>query len=383
MISIENADRALKEYYLDVVNHQLNSDVSPFYNAIAKTSENVYGKKVYMTVVKGGMSGVRAGGETDDLPAPRSNRYYNISVPLKNLFGTIEISDKAIRASADSSGAFVSLLNAEMEGLIADAKANFARMLYGNGTGLLANVVSKVSGTVLKVDVAKPYFINMNVQVVVTGASINTVITDVDTEAMTITVANSVSSLNMDSGAKIYIRDVFNKEICGLGYIFDEPYVYGYSRNSEAYFRPHTRSISEAALSESNIIDLIDEIEVDTDRKIDMILCSHKVRRKIVSLLDSSRHIVNTTDIAAGFSSVVINDVPVYADKFCPDNRIYFVNSKDFVLNQLCDWTWMEDEGGRVLKQIPGKPAYTATLVKYAELICKRPCGQGMILLTE
>ena len=37
------------------------------------------------------------------------------------------------------------------------------------------------------------------------------------------------------------------------------------------------------------------------------------------------------------------------------------------------------DDDGRVLKQVPGKPVYTATLVKYADLICARPNGQGML----
>lgn len=40
---------------------------------------------------------------------------------------------------------------------------------------------------------------------------------------------------------------------------------------------------------------------------------------------------------------------------------------------------WLEDEGGKILKQIPGKAAFSATLVKYAELICKKPCGQAVI----
>ncbi len=40
---------------------------------------------------------------------------------------------------------------------------------------------------------------------------------------------------------------------------------------------------------------------------------------------------------------------------------------------------WLEDEDGKILRQIPGKAAYGATLVKYAELICKKPCGQAMI----
>lgn len=31
------------------------------------------------------------------------------------------------------------------------------------------------------------------------------------------------------------------------------------------------------------------------------------------------------------------------------------------------------------MKQVPGKAAYSATLVKYAELICSKPCGQAML----
>lgn len=44
---------------------------------------------------------------------------------------------------------------------------------------------------------------------------------------------------------------------------------------------------------------------------------------------------------------------------------------------------WLEDEDGRILKQVPGKAAYTATLVKYAELVCKKPCGQAKLYNVE
>jgi hypothetical protein len=39
----------------------------------------------------------------------------------------------------------------------------------------------------------------------------------------------------------------------------------------------------------------------------------------------------------------------------------------------------LEGEDGKILKQVPGKPVYTATLVKYAELMCSRPNGQGVL----
>ena len=93
MITIANADAALKDYYLDAVSAQLNGEVSPFFNAIAKTSENVFGKDVKLAIAKGTMAGVVAGAEDGELPSPRSNRYYGVTLPLKNIYGTIEISD--------------------------------------------------------------------------------------------------------------------------------------------------------------------------------------------------------------------------------------------------------------------------------------------------
>ena len=58
---------------------------------------------------------------------------------------------------------------------------------------------------------------------------------------------------------------------------------------------------------------------------------------------------------------------------------MYLLNTEDFRLHQLCDWQWLEGENGRVLHQVASKACYTATLVKYAELMCCRPCGQAML----
>ncbi|MDE6667501.1 MAG: hypothetical protein K2K38_04030, partial [Clostridia bacterium] len=110
MITIENADKALKDYYLDAVTAQLNDGISPFFAAIEKNTSNVFGKDVKIAVVRGNSGNVLAGAEDANLPDPYKNRYLDITMPLKNLYGTIEISDKALRASRDTSGAFVNLV---------------------------------------------------------------------------------------------------------------------------------------------------------------------------------------------------------------------------------------------------------------------------------
>ena len=81
----------------------------------------------------------------------------------------------------------------------------------------------------------------------------------------------------------------------------------------------------------------------------------------------------------SGFKGISYNGIPVVADKFVASGDVYLLNTKDFAIHQLCDWQWLEGEDGRVIKQKNNYPAYTATLVKYADLICDRPGGQGKL----
>ena len=159
MITIQNADAALKDYYLDAVTAQLNDGISPFFTEVEKNASNVFGKDVKLAVVRGASGNVMAGAEDADLPDPYKNRYLDITVPLKNLYGTIEISDKAMRASRDSSGAFVNLVNSEMEGLVLSARQNFQRMLFGDGSGKLCNITKRVNDKTYKVDVLKDFML--------------------------------------------------------------------------------------------------------------------------------------------------------------------------------------------------------------------------------
>lgn len=381
MITLENADKALKDYYLDAVTAQLNDGISPFFSAIEKSANNVSGKDVSLAVVRGNCGSIMAGAEDGDLPDPYKNRYISITAPLKNLYGTIEISDKALRASRDSAGAFVKLVNAEMDGLVSSAKQNFQRMLFGDGSGKLCKVVKKVDDYTLQVDVVKQYYVGMEVDIVpITGVApaecIGLYITAVDTAASTITLADEFYESVLSGTA--YVHGSRDSEMTGLGAIFDSDTLYGFSKTAEPYVSPYVAD-GGGELTEELLTGVIDYMEENFNSSINMILCSYSTRRKIAALIADNRRVVNSVDARTGVGVVTVNDVPVYADKYCPDDRIIFVNTDDFSLNQLCDWEWMEDEDGKILKQIPGKAAYSATLVKYAELICKKPCAQAVL----
>lgn len=377
MITLANADKALKTYYLDAVASQLDA-ISPFYAAIDKHSTEVYGKEVKVAVVKPDNTRVVAGTEDGDLPAAGSNRYVNLTSTLKNIYGTIEISDKALRASQNSSGAFVDLLNAEMEGLISSAKVNFSRMLYGDGNGYVGTI-TKTSGSTLTVEPIGRVYEGMNVDIRsgsgILEAGEDLTVASVDYANGTITLSSTPDDTL--TGSSVYVHGAYGNEITGFRAIFGTGDIYGLTRSSESLLNPVEFTL--ATLSESGIMENINYMEAFCNNRPNMILCSYKTKSAIGALLTGAKMQLDTAVLNGGYSAILFDGIPVVADRYCPDDSIYLINTDDFVLAQLCDWAWLEDEDGKILKQVPGKAAYSATLVKYAELICKRPCAQGVI----
>ncbi len=380
MVTLQTADNALKTFYLDAVTEQIDSKISPFLAMIEKTSAYVSGKGVTKVVRTGLNGGIGAGTETGDLPTARGNDYVAFNTTLKNLYGTIEITDKAIRASANSEGAFVNLLNDEMQGLIKSAKYNFSRMLFGDGSGKIASFVS-ASGANVTLDSVQGLEEGMVVDFYNgTVASVQgKKIVAVDRAAKTITLeGENITDTTAYADTYVVVSGTtIGCELTGLGAIFSSDALYGVER-TRSLMKPYTAA-SVGEITEANIQKAIDVIEEQSGGKINLIICSRGVRRALVEHCREKQIVISTTTIGEDPAVMTFNGIPVVTDDFCPSGTMYLLNTNDFKLCQLCDWQWMEGEDGKVLKQIASKPIYTATLVKYAELLCEKPCGQGML----
>lgn len=383
MITVTTADSALKSFYLDAVVDALNIEANPFLAQIEKSTNDVVGKDVRRVVRYGVNGGVNAGTESGSLPAPSDGNYTQFVLPLKNLYGTIEISDKALRASNNGDGAFVNLLNEEMNSLIKSASYNLGRMLYGDGSGKLGTVTAYASN-VVTLDSVKTIVEGVIIDVyddegsIVKSASGRKVVS-VDREAKTITLGGAtISSGFIASGYSIYVQGSKDNEITGLKAIFSEGDLYGNSREGKNWLKPYILN-EVGQIDELTLQTAIDEIEEASGSKVDFIVCSWGVKRALAKHFKDTSVNVQTVEIKGGYKAMSFNGIPVVADRFCPEGTMYLLNTKDFKLHQLCDWQWLEGEDGKVLKQVPGTPVFAATLVKYAELLCDRPCGQGML----
>jgi hypothetical protein len=383
MVTIETADNALKSFYLDAITETLNFKVNPFLAKIEQSSESVVGKDVRKFIRTGINGGISAGSETGDLPTSASRDGYQFVATLKNLYGTIEISDKALRASANNEGAFVNILNDEMQSLVKSAKLNFGRMLYGDGTGHLATVTNQgennqiavVSSVEKFVEGMRVDFVDPNNQFVDDLVGLKVV--KVDRTKNAIYFEGVPTDMTIPTASRLFAHGARGYEITGLGAIFGQNKLYGVDR-SKAFMQPYSTEIT-TSITEEILQKALDCIEEKSGNRPNFIVCSWGVRRALIQFYTSRALSLPTTEIEGGVSAISFNGIPVVADRFCPKGTMYLLNTNDFKLHQLCDWKWLEGEDGKILKQVPGKPVYTATLVKYAELMCSNPSGQGVI----
>ena len=384
MVTMSSADKALKTLYLGAVTQQLNDEINPLLAAIKQTTTDVWGKEVRRVIKYGVNGGVGAGDEDGALPNSNGNNYQQIVSTLKNLYGTIEISDKAIRASQNDAGAFVNLLNDEMEGLVKAATLNFGRMLYGDGTGTLAVVTSQPNDHEIYVDSVKNIIPGMRVSFYSkSGQKIYdtaVVVAGVDQVKKSFTISGARLGIDqIPETSLVVMQNSYGKEITGLGAIFgSSETLYGLSRDENPWLKPY-RIDDAGEISETMIQKAIDYLDDVHGSKVNFIVCSSGVKRAFQKHLSSYKRNLDVMELNGGYKALSYNGIPIISDRFCPDGHMYLLNTSDFALHQLCDWKWLENEDGQVLRQNAGKPTYSATLVKYADLVCVKPCGQAVI----
>lgn len=382
MISLSTADNALKNVYLDVLTDQLNNSLDPFFAKIGNTTQNISGNEVKKMIPLGINGGIGAGTEVGALPTAKENSYATITSKLKNLYGTIEISDKAIRASRDEAGAFLNLLNAEMENLIESSKFNFRRMLYGDGSALVGTIAS-VGSTPNECSVVSPVHMAVGMRVDIYD-DLNEPIEELkDVEIVGIDYVNEIIKLSKEvpedyqlcAQLFVYLKNSKDKEFIGLKGLCDPAItnLYGIDRTVVSYMTGGAETIQSAQLTLPKVMKYIDDVRLNYDGNIDFITCGFGFRRDLQSKLKAMTSNVDIQNLQGGFKSISFNGIPIVATRFCEDKTAYFLDSSVFHLHQLCDWTWLSNNKGEVLHQREGYATHCATLVKYCDLICDRP----------
>ena len=379
MVNMNTVSSALKNFYIMPLREDINLKADAFASRVMRTENNIVGyNKIVRAALVGANGGAGAGSESGSLPAAGENQYVNLESTTKNLYGTIEISDKIVRAaSGENPGAFVNILQQEMDTLTRTLKWNLARQMYGDGSGRLVTLSAASNTNKITASTSTQYLLpGLKVDLVSAGgAQMASGLRVLDVNHLTGAIRLS-GNITCNAGAYLTVQGSLNYELTGLGRLFDggTDALYGVQRGNNSWMNPYMKD-SFGAITESGLQKAIDHLEDTYNVTVDHINCGGEAYGHYLELMNQRRAICDATVLEGGHRALTFNGIPLTRSKFMPAGSIDLYDMSLFTLDQVADWEWIEGETRQVLHQKPGYPVYTATIAKYCDLMCALPGG--------
>lgn len=382
---------ALKSFYLDGLRYQLNDQASAFLAQVEKTSEGVVGKDIVMALRYGRTGGIGNRADDGELPNPNARKTKQAKWETKNFFARFRITDKTIEASKSNVGAFANMLETEISDAETDAKLDLSRQVLGDGTGKLATLSADSTYTAgtpayleLTLDSVMYFAEGMYVDLyaadnsaVTNGAGLEVILVDDANSKIRVAVGSDIHSNVVATG---YVVLAGNKglELTGVAAVFaTSGSIYNLDRAAYPWLVAQVKALN-GEISENVIQERIDLCETRTGSVINYMQCSLGVRRAYIDLLSATKQTVNTLDMKGGFKALSYNGTALVADKYIPAGQLQLLDLNDWAMYRMADFNWM-DRDGSIMSRVANRPAWEATLVKYCDIGCQRPRGQGLI----
>jgi len=404
--TLSTVDAILKDDYKEYLDN-LNS-ANFILSQIESRKDTVQGRIARHAVHLGRSSGVGARAESATLPTAANQSYATVPVPVRYVYGRIQLSGPTIKQAVTDRGAFIDALDAEMEGIKADAMKDVNRQLWGTSNGVIAQCGTTSSATT--VVLASTTGTTALRQLFFDGG----MVVDIGTVASPTTVASARTISSVDetnktiaiSGAAVTTTSshfVFRSgaggassntgapgdgqiELTGLQTIVDDTAVlHTINPSSQPKWKSYVNSNSgtNRSITETLITGSIMKTLTNSGKKPSLLVSAEGVNLAISNLLLSLKRNMEQTSLKGGYAGIQFyspsvsgkgDEAPtaLYADFDCPNNRLYGINPDVLVYHQVGDGFQFMDLDGAVMNRKPDVDAYEATLYAYGELACKQ-----------
>jgi hypothetical protein len=404
--SLSTVDAILKDDYKDFI-EQLN-DAMFLISQVETRKDTVQGRIARHAIHLGRSSGVGARGENGTLPTAGNQAYATVPVPVRYVYGRIQLSGPTIRQAVTDRGAFVDALDAEMMGIRQDAMKDVNRQLWGTSNGVIAQCGTTTSATTVVLAsttgttaLRQLYFDGGMVVDIGTVASPTAVasartVTSVDTTNKTIAISGAAVTTSSShfvfrtgaGGASSNTGQPGDGQIELTGVqtiVSDSAVLHTINPSTQPNWKAYVNSNSgtNRAVSETLITGAIMKTLIASGKKPNLLVSAEGVHLSVANLFLSLKRNMEQTQLKGGYAGIQYYSPSVsgkgdegptvlYADFDCPNNKLYGINTESLVWHQVGEgWSFM-DMDGAVMNRKPDLDAYEATLTCYAELACKQ-----------
>ena len=393
------ADAALKEDYQPAIREQLNQ-ANAILAQIETNDHDFEGRRAVLSLHTGRNHGVGARAENGTLPAAGNQAYTEQRAPVFHNYGRIQVSGPVIDAMKSDKGSFTRAVASEVEGLTRDLKRDYSRQIFGTSNGVIAATGTSASGVVITLAATttitqlRQFEVGMVIDVGTVAcptsqASARNIVA-INRSALTITVDGA--NFTTTNGTHFIFRagsggaGASQKEITGLQTIVAEtgalhnvnpssvPVWASYVDDNGGTLRSPTDTLFERAM---------DEILLEGGEDVDLLVTTHGVSRAYAAGLKDDKRYSNTIDLKGGFKALSVTagrkEVGLLADRDCPENQAFLLNTNHITHFVNSDWEWM-DKDGAILSRVANTDAYEATFYKRSELATDKRNAHGKVV---
>lgn len=430
MVDLTSINEILKIDYIEVVRDVLNSS-TVLNHRLEKDYESVQGDRVYIALNtnRNHSFASAADGSAPNtsvtLPQAGSQSYAATTFQIPEMYGRLQVTERMIKASRNSKGALIRVLDTEMRHLIRDSKNAINKMNFGDGSGAFARVnqadpdtsatgviivdaehtgdaggtaatafggrlleagqrvnfyAAKTSGTAAEMTGGDYFIIATTDTTITVSATAGGAAEDLTSP----TNANTATEIDDDNWIA-NTGSIGNDQMGLLGIVDDGDATYGFlstyngidraTAGNEFWQANVNRNAGVLRDVTLNMYqEAIDTSEIQGDGEITAFLTTYGLRRETLGLLVADKRFVAPyeMDLDGGFRALSYNGIPIIPDRHAPLHKIFGLDEPTIRFYQMSDWEWMEEDGA-VLNRVPDRASYEATLFLYREMACTDP----------
>ena len=381
--NILKIESILKDKYLPALKNQIGTEPSPFLEKVKKTP--LTNNKIVGAAPIGLNGGFGFGYEGTNTPSSGAQQYSKFEIEAKDMYVSIEISDKTVKLANSDASSMINALNQEVKSSYETAKWNLGRALFGDGSGKLATVTANaVASNEVTVDTTKllreGLIIDFYATADAVGATPNVAkrrITAINRATSKITIDGTATAV---VAGFITVQNSYGREICGLGAIMDSTNVtslYGITKANYPWINPITKDASND-LTDIVLSEAIKDSRDYKNGNIDLIMMGDAAHKAYLAYMkenntvnaDKLKFLGGTTGMSVLLGdreSVIINE------RFVPENEVWGVDTASFKFEST-DWAFAS-KGGEVFNLTNDTSIYRALLACYGNLMCENPGG--------
>lgn len=331
------------------------------------------------------------------------------SVSAKIMTGAFDISKMAIDATKSNTSAVENALTFQADALMSDFARSANRQLFGDGSGIVAQVITTGGSVGVGTIAVKPIDANVDdghaldhygtvngdvsptkyiapLQIIGIGTAANDKGTVVSTTGTSIVISAAGTTAAEDA---IFLLDgsgagAGTMEFTGLKNALSSTTgtsLYAGVARSTTGWTPAFGSASEALTLDRMEQSFVNAREYSQVGDTYAIFLNKTLYRKYGAILTAMRRTVDEAELLGGWKGLSFaagaGEVGVFLDYDTPDGEMFVLDLDSLTICQVSDLDWLEDPNGGGLLRLSNKIQYQAEMAWFAELIDLAPAASG------